>query len=184
MSTRDDAALTLEEFLDALDARGGALSIGELEDLMRRLRVDRADFGDKVHFCDEGYQRNLLRRTDHYEALCLCWKAGQCSPIHDHTGSACGIHVVEGTLTEQIWIPGEDGTGLRKGDRALLHAGDVCGSNDSDTHEVINEATDGTGLITLHVYTPPMHRIHLYDRETGEPQAYEYVDGQPVGLVG
>lgn len=175
--------LTLEGFLAELDAHDGPMPIDELEALMGRLRVTTDDLGDLVRFSAEGYQRNLIRRTDHYEALCLCWAPGQRSPIHDHRGSACGIHVVQGTLVEQVWEHPADG-GLVEGPRLTMHAGEVCGSNDTDTHEVINEERHGTGLVTLHVYTPPMHRIHLFDRETGEATEYEYVDGHPVGTVG
>ena len=33
----------------------------------------------------------------------LCWKNGQRSPIHDHTGSSCGVRVLRGTLTETLF---------------------------------------------------------------------------------
>jgi hypothetical protein len=47
-----------------------------------------------------------------------------------------------------------------------MKAGEVCGSFDDDIHEIRNNG-DGN-LVTLHVYSPYLDNINLYDRETGE----------------
>lgn len=158
--------LTLDAFLDELDSHAEAVPLEELTALMTRLCVRREDFGDRVRFRPERYQRNLFREGSAYQALVLCWMPGQASPIHDHRGSACGVRVVEGDLTEVVFKRGADGVPIECGTNRL-EAGEVCGSYDADIHEVRND-DDAQGLITLHVYTPPLTVYGIYERGSSE----------------
>jgi cysteine dioxygenase len=157
--------MQLDHFLSLLENTEGSLPLRALVALMKELEVDRETLGEAVRFDPEHYRRNLLHVGPYHAALVLCWAPGQKSPIHDHVGSACGVRVVEGTVTERR-LTLDSGGGLREAGTSSLGKGGVCGSFDGDIHEVRNDAED-EALITLHVYTPPLSVYHLFDEETG-----------------
>lgn len=153
--------MTLTQFFDRLDRFERRISLHELKELLGELDVSVDEVSRYLCFKDTGYQRNLLHEGSAYEALILCWKAGQRSAIHDHRGSSCGILVIRGTATEttfvrnaQDWIV-PDGSFERR-------QGGVCGSNDMDTHQVSNLQAGGEDLITMHVYSPPLREVSNY----------------------
>jgi len=162
--------MTLDELLDALDAFDGPIPIGDLEVVLAKATFTREDVADRLHFCDDTYQRNPVREGNGYQAFLMCWGAGQRSPIHDHHGSGCGIYVVDGTLVEQCYDFDEDGVVACEA-RNTLPAGSVCASFDADKHAVIAEHGD---LVTLHVYTPPMATIGIYTEGSREVQSFTY----------
>ena len=51
-------------------------------------------------------------------------------------------------------------------------AGQVCGSYDTDIHEVSNRQPDGRPLITLHIYTPPLHAMGKYTRDSTKVERF------------
>lgn len=133
----------------------------ELQEELGRLSLERGDFGGCIIFNDFNYQRILIHMGPAYEALVLCWRSGQRSPIHDHSGSACVIHVVEGSATETIFEPSPCGR-LVPTHSHTAGAGSICASYDSDIHQLANLEPPGRDLITLHVYSPPLARMRLY----------------------
>ncbi len=162
--------MTLDELLAALDAYHGPVPVDDLKDLLGRATFTRADVADRLHFCDSSYQRNPVREGAGYQAFLMCWKDGQRSPIHDHTGSGCGIYVVDGTLVEQCYEFDDRGV-IVPDVRNELPAGGVCASWDADKHAVIAEHGD---LVTLHVYTPPMSTIGIYREGSAEVESFTY----------
>lgn len=138
----------------------------DLDALKGRLDDDSisADLlADYIHFSDQRYSRNLLAYGPQFYALVLCWQPGQASPIHDHKGASCGVRVIAGVATE---------TSFRWQDERLveysvttMQAGEVCGSFDDDIHEIRNNGD--CNLVTLHIYSPYLDNINLYDRDTG-----------------
>lgn len=159
--------MDLKTFFAALDQHSGAVPMDELVDLLGALDVTRDDVEHRVAFDPDHYKRNLIHLGDAHAALVLCWSPGQASPIHDHRGSACGVKVIQGTLSETRYRHLEGG-GIEPMGQGQLEEGAVCGSCDQDTH-VIENCTD-TDLITLHVYTPPLQNFHIWCRETGKMQ--------------
>src|SRR5262249_38187953 len=115
--------------------------------------------------------------------LVLCWKNGQRSPIHDHTGSSCAVRVLRGVLTETAFVFAPHGRVKAVGSRDLA-AGAVCGSEDRDLHQVSNLQDGDAALVTLHVYTPPLRwkgTYSLTDATRGqEPMFVEYVDAAGI----
>ncbi len=72
--------------------------------------------------------------------------------------------MIEGIATETSFDRHDDQ--LVEKSVTTMKAGEVCGSFDDDIHEIRN---DGDGnLVTLHIYSPYLDNINLYDRETGE----------------
>ena len=43
-----------------------------------------------------------------------------------------------------------------------LAAGDSCASQDADVHQMSNLQPEGTDLVTLHIYSPPLFRMNMY----------------------
>jgi cysteine dioxygenase len=155
----------LRPLLDYLDDLGGPADLPSLHRRMTELHITRADVADVCIFEDERYQRNMIRRTDWYELVCLCWRSGQRTPIHDHKGSACAFRVVEGTATETRFD--RTPSGLICPTWTKHHEpGYVCASAEADIHQVANTAPPGTDLITLHCYTPPLRHFNIYRLDT------------------
>jgi cysteine dioxygenase len=98
--------------------------------------------------------------------LVVCWKSGQRSPIHDHAGSTCGFRIVHGICTETVFgfSPCGQVVALRSDD---LGPGHVTASQDAETHQVSNVQREGEGLVTLHIYSPPLKAMNKYSI-TGE----------------
>lgn len=158
---------SLESLLEYLDALEGRVDLEALQERVERLALTRADLAGTARFCDEHYQRNLVRRGAWYEAVALCWKPGQSTPIHDHKGSSCCFRVIEGDGYEIGFDTDENGVLIRTHERELLR-GTICASQDDDIHEVGNPAGSSTEMITLHIYSPPMTTVNCYTEGSAE----------------
>jgi cysteine dioxygenase len=154
-------ARTLQSFFTYLDALKGRAPLEELTAHMAELEAECADFDPQVRFSERGYLRNLVRAGPWYNALILCWKNGQRSPIHDHKGSSCGVRVLRGTLTETLFELTPNGHVKATFSRDLL-PGCVIGSEDTDIHQVSNLQLGDADLVTLHVYSPPLLWMGTY----------------------
>ncbi len=78
----------LIRYMDGLDGPANPQAIHRL---LAAADVTRRDILDACKFSDLTYARNMLAKSPWYQLLVLCWRGGQCSPIHDHEGSACGV---------------------------------------------------------------------------------------------
>jgi len=173
--------MSIEQFFDAMDEHGPAVPLGELVDLMRSVDLCVEDVADRIKFSDECYQRNLWRCGPGYAAIILCWKAGQASPIHDHKGSACGVRVLEGRITETVYSKNADGS-LKPGRTRIYEPGSVCGSYDTDIHIIANREAD-RDLVTLHVYTPPMSGYRVFQPDGSHHICEDSTAKQVAALV-
>jgi cysteine dioxygenase len=152
---------SLAEMLRRLDARPGRIPLRELEDALIRLSISLDDVRSYLTFGDDTYRRNLVHAGPAYQALVLCWRNGQRSPIHDHAGSSCGVRVLAGIGLETVFD--RTRSGMVYAVRSHRHeAGSVCATQDSDIHQVSNLADDGADLVTLHVYSPPLLSMGTY----------------------
>lgn len=162
-----ETALTLDALFAELDTYAERIPLDELVARLGRLQITRRDVERVARFSPVRYVRNLLRVGRSYQALVLCWSAGQRSPIHDHRGSSCGVRVITGTAIETIFERTAAGAVFATESHAL-HEGGCCGSQDSDLHQVSNLAEDGSDLITLHIYSPPLLRMGVYSLTDNE----------------
>ncbi len=128
---------------------------------LQRLRAPRGDYTQHAAFDPACYRRNRLHVGPHYEALILCWRSGQRSPIHNHAGSACGVRVLQGVASETIFETSLCGLVYPVRTRHLP-TGSVTASFDADIHQMGNLQPGGVDLITLHIYSPPLRFMHLY----------------------
>lgn len=154
-------ATSFTELLSRLDARPGRIPLDELEDALLGLAISLDDVRPYLRFGTDTYRRNLVHAGPAYQALVLCWRAGQRSPIHDHAGSSCGVRVLSGDAVETVFK--RTRSGMVYAVRSQMHApGSVCATQDADIHQVSNLADDGNDLVTLHVYSPPLLNMGTY----------------------
>lgn len=151
----------LSEILRRLDAYTDRIPLDALQTALSGLTISLDDVRPWLVFGPDTYRRNLLHAGPSYQALVLCWRNGQRSPIHDHTGSSCGVRVLAGEAVETVFA--RTRAGMVYALRSLTHrAGDVCATQDADIHQVSNLADDGGDLVTLHVYSPPLLNMGTY----------------------
>src|SRR5262245_57099840 len=132
--------------LQELDHYAGRIPLAALEDWLARSTVTEAQVRPFVHFSDERYLRNLLYAGPSYQALVLCWRSGQRSPIHDHRGSSCAVKIISGVATETLFAVGPNGMIYATGSRQLP-AGHSCASQDADIHQLSNLQPPGQDLV-------------------------------------
>ena len=132
-----------------------------LQDRLQALPLKRRDVAAYVAFDEGYYQRHLLYEGRAFRALILCWRSGQRSPIHNHTGSNCFVKVIEGTATEIQFSRSDCGL-LFPHEMKSLHAGQSTACQDHEMHQVGNLQPAGQDLVTLHVYSPPLQRMDLF----------------------
>jgi cysteine dioxygenase len=151
----------LTDVLRRLDAFTDRIPLEGLRTALADLTVSLEDVRPFLVFGSDTYRRNLLHAGPAYQALVLCWRNGQRSPIHDHTGSSCGVRVLSGEAVETVFA--RTRAGMVYALRSLTHrAGDVCATQDADIHQVSNLAENGGDLVTLHVYSPPLLNMGTY----------------------
>jgi cysteine dioxygenase len=167
------ATLTLQQLFDDLDRYEGRVPLDYLEERLKLLSINWTEVEPFVKFGEETYRRNLMRSGPAYHALVLCWRNGQRSPIHDHFGSSCGVRVLRGVCTETIFERNAAGH-LYPTETHKLRAGQCCGSQDQDIHQISNIEPDGSDLVTLHVYSPPLIAMGQYSLTT--PGRTEFTD--------
>ncbi len=156
--------LSISEFFEQIEQFPDAVPIDELVPRMRDVELSLDDIADVTEFHDECYARNLWRCGPGYSAFILCWKPGQASPIHDHQGSACGVRVLQGEVTETTFVKTPDGP-LAPDRTTVYPTGMVCGSYDTDIHLIANRDPGDLNLITFHVYTPPLKHYRVFQAE-------------------
>jgi cysteine dioxygenase len=147
--------------LAELDNYTGRIPLAVLGDWLARTELTLAEVRPFLRFSAEHYLRNLIYAGPAYQALVLCWRSGQRSPIHDHTGSSCGVKVIHGVATETNFAAGPNGMVYALSSRHLP-AGSTCASQDSDMHQMSNLQPEGTDLITLHIYSPALVYMNMY----------------------
>jgi len=164
---------TMAELLGRLDQYRQRVPLDELCAALAETEVDLDEIRAFVHFNRDTYRRNLMHAGPGYQALILCWRSGQRSPIHDHRGSSCGVRVLRGVATETLFERNEQGLVYATLSRDHPE-GSVCGSQDTDIHQMSNLQPPGQDLITLHIYSPPLLKMGTYSLTS--PMVGEFAD--------
>ncbi len=171
-------------FLDYLDGLTARATVAELRARLRSLDIGVEDVSDYARFAEDGYLRNLIREGPWYHLLVICWRSGQRSPIHNHASSTCGLRVLTGIATETVFAT-TPSSQIKAVCSTEMAAGDVAVMKDADIHQVSNLQAQGTDLVTVHVYSPPLLRMGTYtlmDGTVGEfrPQILEHSFGSGI----
>lgn len=158
---------SLVEFLNRLDRR---VPLESLREHLSQLDISLDDLSAFLHFGDTCYSRNLICESTWYELLCICWKSGQQSLIHNHANSTCGLRVITGQGVEITFSERPDGKVEPVG-TCRVRAGDICCTQDADIHQVANLHPQDN-LVTLHIYSPPLRQMRTWecaDNPTRDP---------------
>ncbi|MCI0380653.1 MAG: cysteine dioxygenase family protein [Gemmataceae bacterium] len=151
----------LQALVDELNQFRGPLEEQQLAQLLLRHEIAAADVEPFVFFNERTYARNLICRDARLEMLCLCWKSGQRSPIHDHFQSHCAVRVLHGTMTNIDYAVKSSGYVCPVGSYEA-GPGAVDSRNEQGIHQILNLQPKDTDLITLHIYAPPLTKMHVY----------------------
>ena len=154
----------LAPLIRALDRRQALAPLAELLRLLHSHPPSLKDIGPYIRFDETSYTRNIVSESPLYRLLVLCWRPGQISPIHDHSGSSCAVLIVSGTATETRYELNSEGLARPTG-TSVYGPGAMFGGQDSDIHALGNRRSDGTGLISLHIYSPPLMHMNRYSPE-------------------
>lgn len=152
---------TFAELFDELDQYQQRIPLDLLVSRITRLSVERHVIEPFIRFAPNTYRRNLMHAGPAYQALVLCWKSGQRSPIHDHRGSSCAVRVLDGTCTETLFDRSPAGL-VFPTTTHQLPTGACCGSQDADIHQISNLGAANEPLTTLHIYSPPLMVMGQY----------------------
>ena len=178
--TIPDELADLVAYLDSLSARADVEKLGQI------LRQNRASIETLQPFIEFGpltYRRNLIRQSEWYELLCICWQSGQRSPIHDHAQSTCGLKIMTGVATETLFETTDCGQ-IKAVGSTDLEVGEVCSTQDADIHQVSNLQSSGSNLVTMHIYSPPIRCMDTYTLTGAEPSIYVPKNANVVCEIG
>lgn len=157
----------LLSYLESIESRA---DLATLERLLGELNVTRCDIEPACQFGQRGYRRNTIGKSDWYELVALCWRSGDCTPIHDHRGVSCAFKVVEGVGTEIRFEATPAGL-ICPVATQRMSPGYICAAADEDIHQVCNMQPKGADLITLHIYSPPISKMGTYEFATASSEA-------------
>ncbi len=179
-----ETSISLPDLFQELDQYPENLPLDLVVRRLRNLQINLSDLKPFIRFADDTYRRNLIHAGPAYHALILCWRSGQRSQIHDHRGSSCGVRVLKGTCSETIFS--RTGTGhIFPTETHKLAEGFCCGSQDADIHQISNLEPEGTDLITLHIYSPPLLIMGKYSltsdlRAEFADQVHSFMEGAGI----
>lgn len=143
-----------------LDAHNGFVDESTVRNLLTEAILDHAEVAPYIEERAQTYARRCVVRRENYELLVLTWTPSQGSVAHDHSGSLCGLKVVQGSLTEQLFEDGADGR-VRKSTASRLGPGQITIDPGVVVHSLGN-ATPDENLVTVHVYSPPLPEVRRY----------------------
>ena len=176
---------SLEELVDALNPN--FKDVDSYTHLMNSLELSVESIQSYCHWTEDFYTRNLVSKTKAYELMVLCWPPNQTSPVHNHQGQDCWMHVVAGEMLEVQYHclkDEESGVwGIEKGEKVPCLPGYTAYINDEIClHQICNQ-TDKPA-ITLHLYSYPIETCNIYCCKTGKVTSrklnYSTVDGEAI----
>ena len=164
--------LSFRKLIEILESQQAPPPLEQIYSWLENLNVSSAELQPYIRFKDGNYWRHRVCRNEQIEMLVLCWRPGHRTPIHDHNGSHGAVLVHDGILWETTFAfdPQE---GLCYKAARQYSAGEVTGAQVPDIHQLGNPDVSGHGLITLHIYAPPLGVLKTY--KVGSPEIDLYI---------
>lgn len=132
------------------------LDLGELADLCRSYAEEVRTGCYEIHADPTDRWHVRIHADDRVDVWLISWTETQGTELHDHGRSAGAFTVVEGGLTESVWV-------ARAG--RLVHserrAGETVAFGNDYVHDVRNTAEPTA--VSVHAYSPPLTRMGFYD---------------------
>ncbi len=157
----------VDELLTQLDrSLGDEARTAEVTGALARYASSGAqDWRAFAHFEADYYARNLVRQSELFELIVLCWGAGQRSPVHDHQGQRCWMAVLDGEVNESLFtLRGAPRTELCPGVSRKFSAGSVAFIVDEmGWHRI--EPAGGRPAVTMHLYSRPIRSCSIWDEQ-------------------
>ena len=152
--------MNLGSAIEELKHRAKEMKLPDLRRLILDLKPERAEVEPYIQFEDNRYARNLVYKTQDFECLVLCWRAGQRSPIHDHGSSICTVYTFDGVLSADNYKKMASGH-VRADFSEDFKPGSVLSIQTTEIHQVSN-LQDQEGFISIHFYLGPLENSYQY----------------------
>ena len=151
-------------------------SIKNLAELIKTLRVcdsadyvkvagnmhlPKSDFKKYTHWKSDGYTRNCIERTEHFELTLICWKPGDESPVHSHDDQRCWVYQVDGNMTESRYKLDENET-LNEYYKKELGPGSLSFMEDKMGYHALRNRSNQNAM-TLHLYISPIDNCQVFN---------------------
>ena len=158
--------LSLQDLVDLIEGQTTPPTLDQLKFWLESADVSAEDLAPYTGFKEANYWRHRICRSDLVEMLVLCWGPGHKTPIHDHNGSHGAVKVFQGILWETNFTY-DPNRGLCYESGHELRRGEITAAAVPDIHQLGNPEVSGQGLITLHIYAPPLGVLKTY--KVGSP---------------
>lgn len=143
----------------------------EQASILKRIDIKIDEFEKYASWCEGGYTRNCLTRTNKFEFILICWDTNAKTAIHGHDGQDCWVHQISGQITETRYKT-VDGQHTEYVSRDLEEGKMVYMTDQMGFHCIEN--TSGKRAMTLHVYASPIDSCKVLD-DNGVIQTKELV---------
>ena len=152
-----------DDLIDALlGLPVGAASLSSLKAVARRVRLD-AEARAALRRPDPArpYGRRVLYADARVECMVATWTPGMRCAVHDHGGASGVIQVLEGRGENLLYCANQ---GLRLLSEHATSAGDLITGGPRMLHAMgCRSAPGDASLLTLHLYTPTIPHMIVYD---------------------
>lgn len=155
---RSEKITTINQLRSVLETFQRPLPLPELLELTSRLHLPRSHWQTDLVFDAHRFCFRTLYASPHFEINIIGWKPGQSSSVHDHSGTACCVLVLDGILTNRDYQIVSSNQ-LHETSELKLRPGEILARSDCDIHRCANEQTDAVDLATLHLYSPPLRPL-------------------------
>jgi cysteine dioxygenase len=154
--------LSIDDIIDRLrQDHSGPWNGPRLLELLEILEVPDFEMFRYASFRERGYARNIVYRDEMFEILMICWKNGQRSLIHDHGRSLGAVKILQGVLTESLFAVAPNGM-IKPTSSEDYQTGEIQLETESTIHQVSNLQPLSLPTISLHIYTPPLEQMNIY----------------------
>src|SRR5258708_23302143 len=168
VATQGEIERVHAEFKKNPNARGALAVLAQRVGSMPEVRRLVCKFEDRdLH--PLGTKPYYTLHHDHPSIYLLGWREGEWTDVHDHGDAEVGIYVVEGQVTEDIFVTepvarnwDKDRTNFLQFSRTLRQ-GDLATCPKKHVHSVGNIMPECAA--TLHVYGPDLRDMRLYDSD-------------------
>lgn len=150
---------TLDKLIERVtDELGKGTKLKDLELILASYTGD--DWKEYCKFCNQNYKRNIVSRTGLLDVMVICWNNKQESGIHDHPEGGCLLRVMQGTLTEEVYLLEDEQPKKTKVNHVKVD--DISYKiGASGLHNIINP--EDSKSVTLHLYSPGSYTPNFYD---------------------
>ncbi|WP_137789400.1 cysteine dioxygenase family protein [Bacillus sp. E(2018)] len=153
---------TILTSLNVLDSINNNPSKEDLKTALLSLDIEHEDIKTELKISkNKPYYRKLLYQNKDVELLVMNWSQLECAP-HDHGSSQGWIKVLNGSSENTVYEINE--TGLPSELFTKTHKkGQMFYAPKDGVHKM--KAEEKSDLVTLHLYSPPISGMKVYDLE-------------------